>query len=43
MTELAEKDNIFIISPNGKAYRSKSLWGSSKIIEPGSNCYSTQN
>ena len=32
MTELAEKDNIFIISPNGKAYRSKGLWGSSKIM-----------
>ena len=36
LTQLADKRNIFIISPNGLAYKEGNLWGGKKQIKPGS-------
>ena len=30
-TELADKDKVFIISPNGKATRKSQLWGANSV------------
>ena len=35
-TQLADKDKIFIIDPNGQSYRTSGLWTENKLISPGS-------
>ena len=36
LTDIADKNKIFIISPNGKAQRASSLWSKEKPLFPGS-------
>ena len=35
-TQLADKDKIFIIDPNGQSYRTSGLWTENKLLAPGS-------
>ncbi len=35
-TDIADKDKIFVISPNGKAKRSTGFWSPREILSPGS-------
>ena len=35
-TQLADKDKIFIIDPNGQSYRTTGMWTKNKFIAPGS-------